>query len=129
MSPRGSLPFPSSDTRIISKVAGACSLFDDDGLEIRFLNSDKQGNGIRSEADAQHFVSKVKFSGVTPLGTSLDKKILQPMLLRPAQSRSLKKPLLVVIITDGAPYPEPRDTRVYPPFVADSSCESYPKRP
>lgn len=47
--------------------------------------------------------------GLTPLGTSLDQKILQPMLLGPARSNTLQKPLLVICITDGAPAGEPAD--------------------
>lgn len=39
--------------------------------------------------------------GLTPLGTSLDQKILQPLLLGPARSNALRKPLLVIAITDG----------------------------
>jgi hypothetical protein len=41
------------------------------------------------------------FAGLTPLGTSLDQKILQPLLLGPARSNALQKPLLVIAITDG----------------------------
>lgn len=91
---------------IVSKVAGACSLFDDDGIEIRFLNSNEQGNNLESEQMAQDYIRRAKFKGVTPLGTALDQKILQPMLVRPAQQRQLRKPLLVVVVTDGAPQGE-----------------------
>lgn len=91
---------------IVAKVAGACSLFDDDGIEIRFLNSNEQGNHLESEQMAQDYIRKAKFKGITPLGTALDQKILQPMLVRPAQARQLRKPLLVVCVTDGAPQGE-----------------------
>lgn len=91
---------------IVSKVAGACSLFDDDGIEIRFLNSSAQGNHLESEQMAQDYIRRATFKGVTPLGTALDQKILQPMLVRPAQARQLRKPLLVVVVTDGAPQGE-----------------------
>lgn len=40
-------------------------------------------------------------TGLTPLGTSLDQKILQPLLLSPARQNSLQKPLLIIAITDG----------------------------
>lgn len=44
----------------------------------------------------------------TPMGTSLDDKVLKPLLLKPAKSliKKLKKPLLVIVITDGAPFGE-----------------------
>jgi hypothetical protein len=48
-------------------------------------------------------------SGLTPLGTSLDQKILQPLLLGPARQNSLQKPLLIIAITDGAPAGEASD--------------------
>lgn len=43
----------------------------------------------------------VLMTGLTPLGTSLDQKILQPLLLGPARANQLQKPLLVIAITDG----------------------------
>ncbi|KAJ9094061.1 hypothetical protein QFC21_006162 [Naganishia friedmannii] len=78
-------------------------------FNIRFLNSQYDGNNIASEAQAMQLVGSVKFSGLTPLGTSLDQKILQPMLLQPARANALRKPLLVICITDGAPAGEPAD--------------------
>lgn len=35
----------------------------------------------------------------TPLGTSLDRKILQPLVLGPARSNQLQKPVLIIGIT------------------------------
>ena len=45
---------------------------------------------------------------MTPLGTSLQKKVLEPLVLSPAKHGSLRKPVLIVIITDGAPSGEDR---------------------
>lgn len=42
-------------------------------------------------------------AGLTPLGTSLDKKILQPLVLGPARAGRLEKPVVVIVITDGTP--------------------------
>ncbi|KAJ9091412.1 hypothetical protein QFC19_009122 [Naganishia cerealis] len=111
----GSMAFEQNGERIedlkliLSRVAFACSLFDHDGINIRFLNSQYDGNHINSEQAAMQLLSQVKFSGLTPLGTVLDQKILQPMLLQPARSNALQKPLLVICITDGAPAGEPAD--------------------
>lgn len=41
---------------------------------------------------------------------ALDQKVLQPLLLGPARSNQLRKPLLVIAVTDGAPGGESRDT-------------------
>lgn len=54
---------------IVSRVAYAASLFDDDGIEVRFMNSRVEGNGLRTEQEAMALVQQVKFSGLTPLGT------------------------------------------------------------
>lgn len=32
---------------IVSKVAEVATLFDDDGINVRFINSKKEGNGIK----------------------------------------------------------------------------------
>lgn len=100
-----------TDRRILGKVAHACALFDQDGLQVRFLNSNVQGNGITNEQGAVQLVQQVQFSGLTPLGTAMDQKILQPLLLGPARSNQLKKPLLVIAITDGQPAGEDRTKR------------------
>ena len=52
---------------------------------------------------------QAKFGGLTPLGTMLDRKILRPFVFGPAQSGSLRKPVLVITITDGEPQGEPTD--------------------
>jgi hypothetical protein len=82
------------------------------------------------------------------LGTSLEEKVLKPLLIKPAKSmlKKLRKPLLVIVITDGkscfscepltpgAPYNEKgvkhnRDKRMsLSPSVPDTiSSPGYPK--
>jgi len=46
----------------------------------------------------------------------LDQKVLQPLLLGPARSNQLKKPVLIIAVTDGAPGGEARDTLTYVSF-------------
>lgn len=48
---------------ILSRVAFVCSLMDQDGIQVRFLNSRVEGNNITSEQQALQLVSQVKFSG------------------------------------------------------------------
>ncbi|GAA6064144.1 hypothetical protein JCM10212_000217 [Sporobolomyces blumeae] len=112
----GSMQFEENGERIsdlkliVSRCAFAASLFDDDGIEVRFMNSRIEGHNVRSEPDAMRLIEQVKFSGLTPLGTALDQKVLQPLLLSPARSNQLRKPVLIIAITDGAPGGEARDT-------------------
>ena len=92
------------DLRIIlNRVAFAASLFDDDGVQVRFMKSDLQGDNIHSEQQVNDLVSRVKFAGMTPMGTGLNANVLEPLLLRPARAGQLRKPILVIIITDGQP--------------------------
>ena len=47
------------------------------------------------------------FPKQTPLGTAMREKILGPLVLQPARAGQLRKPALIVSITDGAPAGEP----------------------
>ncbi|KPV71933.1 uncharacterized protein RHOBADRAFT_39989 [Rhodotorula graminis WP1] len=109
----GSMAFEENGERIddakmiVSKVAQAATLFDTDGIQICFLNSPAVGQGIKNEAQAQHLLSSINFSGLTPLGTSFERKVLQP-LVAAARSGTLRKPVLAIIVTDGEPAGEHR---------------------
>ena len=52
---------------------------------------------------------QIKFSGTTPLGTNLDRRVIQPLVIGPSRCQQLRKPVLVIVITDGEPTGEPRD--------------------
>lgn len=41
------------------------TLFDDDGIIIRFMNSSTEGNGIRDTVSAANLVQQVQFNGLT----------------------------------------------------------------
>jgi len=111
----GSMAFEENGERIddlkliLSRVAYATSLFDSDGIQVRFMNSNVQGDNISTEAQAMQLVQQVKFSGLTPLGTSLWNKVIQPLVLGPARQGRLQKPVVVIAITDGTPAGENRD--------------------
>lgn len=114
----GSMAFEENGERIndlkfiLSKVSGIATLFDDDGIVVRFMNSNVNGDGVRSAGDVANLMSQVRFSGATPLGTNLDRKVIQPFVLGQAMSNtsSMAKPVLAIVITDGEPYGESRDT-------------------
>lgn len=112
----GSIEFEEKGVRkeqlkhIISIVATAASTFDQDGISVRFMNSIEVGDGIRSADDVNMLVSRVRFQGLTPLGTNLRNKVIEPMVVGPARAGRLDKPVLVITITDGQPAGEPHDT-------------------
>ncbi|KAK4702863.1 hypothetical protein P7C70_g3348, partial [Phenoliferia sp. Uapishka_3] len=109
----GSMSFEEKGSRIedlkmiVSRTAYAASFFDQDGIQIRFMNS-KIEAASNTEAAALNIIKQVQFNGMTPLGTSLKKKVLEPLVLHPAKHGQLRKPVLIVIITDGAPSGEDR---------------------
>lgn len=92
---------------ILERVADVSTLFDDDGISIRAINSKNVGDGITTAAAAAAYVANLRFSGMTPLGTEMEKKILEPMVYAPIKHGNLPKPVLVVTITDGEPTNEP----------------------
>eukprot|EP00775_Hariotina_reticulata_P010678 gene10678-10837_t len=111
----GSMAFEENGERIDdlkligSKVAEVATLFDDDGILMRFMNSPTEGNGLRSPADVNNLLSNVQYSGLTPLATALQAKVLQPIVFNLAAAGQLQKPVLVIAITDGEPTDNPRD--------------------
>lgn len=112
----GSIEFEEKGVRkdqlrqIIGTVATAASTFDQDGISVRFMNSMELGDGIRNAENVNMLVSRVRFQGLTPLGTNLRNKVIDPMVVGPARAGRLEKPVLVITITDGQPAGEPHDS-------------------
>ena len=94
---------------ILARVAYAASLFDDDGIQVRFMNAKVANvnpamlNGIRTEQQVEALVRDLKFTGTTPLGTELEHQIIEPLILSKARAGQLRKPVLIITITDGQP--------------------------
>ncbi|KAK4689600.1 hypothetical protein P7C73_g517, partial [Tremellales sp. Uapishka_1] len=104
----GLLSTESDEDSVLSRVAYVASLFDHDGIQIRFMNSPICGEHIRDEQSALMLVQQIRFSGLTPLGTSLYTKVLGPLVLGQARIGQLHKPVLVIALTDGEPS-EPKE--------------------
>ncbi|MCJ1321350.1 hypothetical protein MMC15_006694 [Xylographa vitiligo] len=98
---------------ILARVAYAASLFDDDGIQVRFMNAAEAQidpsrlNGIRTEEQAEALVMHAKYRGLTPLGTQLRAQVIEPLVIQPARTGQLRKPVLIIVITDGQPAGEP----------------------
>jgi hypothetical protein len=108
---------------ILSRVAYAATLFDEDGISLRFMNWKPSGydnvqlDGIRSEDQINRLIGTptqpgpVNFQGLTPLGTELRAQVVDPLIVNKARSgQGLQKPVLVIVVTDGQPAGESRDT-------------------
>ncbi|KAI9002541.1 hypothetical protein DFJ74DRAFT_639391 [Hyaloraphidium curvatum] len=91
---------------MIEMIASMVCIYDDDGISIRFMNSPQAFDNVRTQQDVMNVIRQVRFAGMTPLGTNLDRKVLQPMVIQQAQRSNLPKPVLVITITDGTPQGE-----------------------
>ncbi|KAK7698025.1 hypothetical protein SLS64_012903 [Diaporthe eres] len=95
--------------RVLNRAAYAATLFDPDGVTVRFINSTAQGDNIRNEADVNRLIESVDFRGRTPIGTELRRKILEPLVLQRARQGQMQVPVLIIAITDGEPAGEDDD--------------------
>ncbi|CAD6890293.1 unnamed protein product [Tilletia laevis] len=94
---------------IVKLAAEAATRFDTDGVELNWLNSHEQAV-VHSGEQATQFVSRCEFAGrATPMGTSLEGKILEKEFYPKLKRETLRKPLLIIIIGDGQPTGESSD--------------------
>ncbi|KAI7471815.1 hypothetical protein KC351_g11958 [Hortaea werneckii] len=108
----GSMSFEENGERIkdlqliLQRVAFASTLFDQDGIELRFMNDDSippnMISGIRTEQQIEQIMQNKRYKGLTPFGTELRKKVIDPILVQKLRS-GMEKPLLIISITDGQP--------------------------
>jgi hypothetical protein len=88
----------------LERVANFATILNPQGISIRFLNHEGDGSGhfdrLRTVEDIKK-MANVPCSGSTRLGGVLNEKIVTPMILEKAAKGALKKPVIVVIITDG----------------------------
>ncbi|OQO14696.1 hypothetical protein B0A48_00077 [Cryoendolithus antarcticus] len=107
----GSMSFEENGERIkdlqliMQRVAFAATLFDDDGIDVRFMNDEEIPlnalSGIRGEQQINQILSTKKYKGLTPFGTKLREKVVDGIAL--PKLRQPRKPILIIGITDGQP--------------------------
>jgi hypothetical protein len=98
---------------ILERVASTATIFDEDGVSLRFMNANYQINlleNIRSEQQIGQLMDSVQYKGLTPMGTELRKKVIDGIVLPKIRDRRYTKPHLVIIITDGQPAGEATST-------------------
>lgn len=96
---------------VLKTIGFWASLLDADGVVLRFLNSNMEGNGLSSSKEVDDIIKKVSPSGCTPTGESIETKILDKMVLPFLKSGELGRPVLVITITDGFPYRQYTDDK------------------
>ncbi|KAI9720995.1 MAG: hypothetical protein M1828_005467 [Chrysothrix sp. TS-e1954] len=108
----GSMQFEENGERIddlkliLNRVSTAATMFDQDGISVRFMNTNLPhgvGDNIRSQQQVEQLMSSVKFAGLTPMGRELRRKVIDGMVMSAARQGQLQKPVLVITVTDGQP--------------------------
>lgn len=101
---------------ILQRVAFASTLFDEDGIDVRFMNEesipDHALSGLRTEQQIEQLLANKRYKGLTPFGTKLRQKIIDPILIPKLRSGQMQKPLLIISITDGQPAGEDQNALV-----------------
>src|SRR4051812_4111790 len=81
---------------ILERVSFAATLFDNDGISVRCMNTDLSGarnqqgrplqDGVATEAQIEEIMRGVQFKGLTPMGTSMERKVINEIVLQKARS-------------------------------------------
>jgi uncharacterized protein YegL len=115
----GSMQFEENGERIkdlqliLQRVSSVATIFDEDGVQLRFMNSNydpSMVDGIRSEQQVDQLMRNVAFKGLTPMGTALRQKVIDGIIVPKIQRRQYLKPTLVISVTDGQPAGEAQNT-------------------
>lgn len=96
---------------LVTLVAFVLTMFDDDGISVRFLNKKKQllgyrqdqsskADNIKSAKDVAELFSGLQPSGGTTIGKSLE-NIYDELIDEPIRTKTLTKPVLILTYTDG----------------------------
>jgi len=95
--------------------------YDEDGVDIYFLNAKVVGKGLKRSREVEQLFAGVRPSGATPTGARLDKILKEyKKELDAAYKQGQRtggdcytvKPLNLVVITDGAPTDDPESALV-----------------
>ncbi|KAK6538241.1 hypothetical protein TWF694_011120 [Orbilia ellipsospora] len=93
---------------LVRRIAGIATrlLPDDEGVELRFMNSPTDTSYSKPSLDKiDNIISDLRMWGWTPIGTNLKAKVLIPLVYKRLRvgGDKLDRPMLISIITDGHP--------------------------
>ncbi|KAF8982632.1 hypothetical protein BDQ17DRAFT_1549163 [Cyathus striatus] len=101
-------------TNALAKLVQKVAKYDDDGVDIYFLNSKQVRKDLNSSQAVYSFFHSVKPGGCTPIGARLDKIVGGYLTDAEATCRKYPdtydeymKPVVYVVITDGIPTDDP----------------------
>lgn len=97
-------------------VVELASNYDDDGVDVYFLNSEKSLEGTRDANEVMDIFDSIEPSGATPTGTRLELLLLDYMdAIENYKEKKIgpePKPRNYIIITDGSPTDDPESVIV-----------------
>ena len=110
--------------RFLAQLHGALSYGRRGIKAIRFFNStvEFRADNVQEKADINDLIESTKFEGLTCIGARLMRAILKPFVFEddpswvkgtPRKLRQMERPLLIMVITDGAV------TLLLPPLSTD----------
>ena len=89
----------------LQRVSRFATLLSPEGISVRILNHygdhDGRWDNLSTVESVNRRMDEVSYAGSTPLGIRLWEKILYPLVIGKANSNTLKKPVVVIVITDG----------------------------
>ncbi|EHK42064.1 hypothetical protein TRIATDRAFT_31436 [Trichoderma atroviride IMI 206040] len=99
-----------SQKELIQRITQVTTLVlpEGEGVALRFINRDVDNATNLTLEGIRDILKPMTWQpgGDTPIGTNLQSKILQPLVYEKIKNRTLERPLLIIIITDGMPEPE-----------------------
>lgn len=88
-------------------IAATAILFSSGDIKVRFMNDrtlqNDDLNHIRSMDHLRDVLNRISYAGLTPIGTKLRELVLTPFISTAVRSRTLRRPLLILCVTDGQP--------------------------
>ncbi|KAK0206026.1 hypothetical protein DFS33DRAFT_1256283, partial [Desarmillaria ectypa] len=97
-------------TAALSALADMAGRYDDDGIDIYFLNSPKSGRNIKTDEQVRTLLSSVHPKGVTPIGGRLDDLLGDYLHLLESKTYAELKQIKhrnYIVITDGQATDDP----------------------
>jgi len=93
----------------VRRLARLITPFREGTITLRFINANAKGTAWDNMSNVDtitNALQSVPYTGYTQIGGYLKSKILEPCFYAKLRSKTFKKPLMVIIITDGWPYAE-----------------------
>jgi hypothetical protein len=89
----------------LERVAKFATKLNEHGIYIQLLNHHSYENRgayrLKTEEEVRDRINKIRCEGNTRLGSVLYEKVVMPMIISKVEKHLFKKPMIVVIITDG----------------------------